>query len=90
MKNLDRYTTTSLFLADFLSDPVRRIILAISKCDHLQSADKLLDEFCSAVEAETKHVLHTNPVAMKKISEEARTFGFSESELSRRLKNQIG
>ena len=60
MKNLDRYTTTSLFLADFLSDPVRRIILAVSKCDHLHAADQLLDELCAAVEAETKHVLHTS------------------------------
>lgn len=90
MKNLDRHTTTSLFLADFLSDPVRRIILAVSKCDHLQSADKLLDELCAAVEAETKHVLRTNPVALKKISEDARPFGFSESELSRRLKIKAG
>lgn len=90
MKNLDRYTVTSLWLADFLSDSVRRIILSISKCDHLAEADKLLDEFYAAVEAETKHVLHTNPAAMKKISEDARTFGFSESELSRRLKINAG
>ena len=90
MKNLDRYTSTSLFLADFLSDPVRRIILSISKCDHLIQADKLLDELCAAIEAETGHILHTNPTAMKKISEDARTFGFSESELSRRLKIKAG
>ena len=90
MKNLDRYTTTSLCLADFLSDPVRRIILAISKCSHLVEADKLLDELCTAVANETTHILHTNPVAMKKISEDARTFGFSESELSRRLKIKAG
>ena len=44
MKNLDRYTATSLSLPDFLSDPVRRIILAINKCDHLLAADRLLDE----------------------------------------------
>ena len=73
MKNLDRYTVTSLWLADFLSDSVRRIILSISKCNHLVEADKLLDEFCTAIEDETKHILHTNPAAMKKISEDART-----------------
>ncbi len=90
MKNLDRYNVTSFWLADFLSDLVRRIILSISKSNHLLEADKLLDELCAAVEAETKHVLHTNPVATKKVSEDARTFGFAESELSRRLKIKRG
>ncbi len=90
MKNLDRYTATSLFLADFLSDPVRRIILAVSKCGHLLAADRLLDELYTAVEAETKHVLHTNPAALKKVHEDARSFGFAESELSRRLKTKTG
>lgn len=90
MKNLDRYTVTSLWLADFLSDPVRRIILTISKCSHLNDADKLLGELCTVIQSETRHILHTNPVAMKKISEDARTFGFSESELSRRLKINAG
>lgn len=86
MKNLDRYTVTALYLADFLSDPVRRIILSICKCTHLAEVNALLDQFCAAVEAECRHVLHANPSAMARISADARTFAFAESELSRRLK----
>ena len=86
MKNLDRYTVTALYLADFLSDPVRRIILSITKCTHLTEASALLDQFCVAIETECRHVLHANPSAMARISADARTFAFAESELSRRLK----
>ena len=42
MKNLDRYTVTSLYLADFLSDPVRHLLLRVSQCDHLTDASALL------------------------------------------------
>ena len=37
------------------------------------------------MEAKTRQTLRTNPAAMSRISKDARTFGFAESELSRRL-----
>lgn len=83
MKNLNRYTVTALWLADFLTESLRRTILAICNSTTLTEADALLDTFCA--EAETKTVLHTNPAAMAKISDDCRIFGFAESELSRRL-----
>ena len=66
MNYLDRYTVTSLWLADFLSDPVRRIILAVSKCDHLVQADNLLNQFIVAITAETKHILHPSETSFKR------------------------
>ena len=85
MKNLNRYTVTALWLADFLSDDIRRIILETSKCESLTEAYTMLDQFIEEVNAETQHILRTNPAAMAKIGDDVRTFGFAESELSRRL-----
>ena len=85
MKGLDRYTLTALWLADFLTDDIRRIILNVSKCTSLTEADTMLDEFVSACRTASHHTLTTNPAAMAKISDDARLFGFAESELSRRL-----
>ena len=86
MKNLDRYTLTALWLADFLTDEIRKIILNTSKCTSLTEADNQLDLFVAACKIASHNVLKTNPAAMAKISNDARLFGFSESELSRRLK----
>ncbi len=47
MKNLDRYTLTALWLADFLSETVRNIILDISNSTDLLTVDRLLDTFCN-------------------------------------------
>ena len=85
MKNLDRYTVTALWLADFLSDGIRKIILNTSKCESLIEADTQLDQFVAACKTASHNVLNTNPAAMAKISDDARMFGFAESELSRRL-----
>lgn len=85
MKNLDRYTLTALWLADFLTDDIRKIILNASKCTSLTEADDQLDEFISACKTASHNVLTTNSAAMAKISDDARMFGFAESELSRRL-----
>ena len=85
MKNLDRYTLTALWLADFLTDEIRKIILNTSKCTSLTEADARLDEFVAACKTASHNVLCTNPAAMAKISDDARMFGFAESELSRRL-----
>lgn len=85
MKNLDRYTITALWIADFLTDEIRRIMLAISKCTSLTEADTMLDEFNAACKTAAHHVLKTNSAAMAKISDDCRMFGFAESELSRRL-----
>ena len=90
MKNLDRYTITALWLADFLTDEIRRIILNTSKCTSLTEADAQLDEFISAAKTASHNVLVTNPAAMAKISDDARMFGFAESELSRRLNIKDG
>ncbi len=84
MKNLDRYTITALWLPDFLSETVRNIIINICNCTDLLAVDKLLDTFCAETQNDTE-VLHTNPAAMAKISEDCRMYGFAESELSRRL-----
>ena len=86
MKNLDRFTLSALWLADFLNDEIRRIILDTSRCTSLTEADTKLDEFIAACKTASHHVLKTNPAAMAKISDDARMFGFAESELSRRLK----
>ncbi len=85
MKNLNRYTLTALWLADFLTDEIRKIILNTSKCTSLTEADTKLDEFIAAAKTASHNVLTTNPAAMAKISDDARMFGFAESELSRRL-----
>jgi len=90
MKNLDRYTLTALWLADFLNDEIRRIILNTSKCTSLIEADTRLDEFVAACKTASHNVLVTNPAAMAKISDDARMFGFAESELSRRLNIKDG
>ncbi len=85
MKNLDRYTITALWLADFLTDEIRKIILNTSKCTSLTEADTQLDEFIATCKTASHSVLCTNSAAMAKISDDARMFGFAESELSRRL-----
>ena len=85
MKNLNRYTVSALWLADFLTESIRKIIMNISKTTSLTEADKLLDTFCAEAEREFRTILHTNPAAMAKISDDCRIFGFAESELSRRL-----
>ena len=85
MKNLDRYTLSALWLADFLTDDIRKIILNTSKCTSLTEAEAQLDLFVAACKTEAHHVLKTNPAAMAKIGDDARLFGFAESELSRRL-----
>ena len=90
MKNLDRYTLTALWLADFLTDEIRRIILDTSRCTSLTEADTKLDEFISAAKTASHRILKTNPTAMAKISDDCRMFGFAESELSRRLKIMDG
>ena len=90
MKNPDRYTLTSLVIADFLTDEMRRIILDTSKCISLTEADKQLDQLTAACRTAIHNILKTNPAAMVKISADARLFGFAESELSRRLKIQDG
>ena len=79
MKNLDRYTITALWLADFLSDDLRKQILDISRCDNLLDADKLLDQFCASTKSEVTHIMRMYTAAMAKISDDARTFGFAES-----------
>lgn len=83
MKGLDRYTLTALWLADFLSESVRNIILDISNSTDLLIVDRLLDTFCN--ETTNSDTLCVNPAAYAKISEDCRMFGFAESELSRRL-----
>lgn len=85
MRGLDRYTITALWLPDFLSETVRNIIINICNCTDLLAVNKLLDTFCHETELSSAEVLHTNPAAMAKISEDCRMFGFAESELSRRL-----
>ena len=85
MKNLDRYTLTALWLSDVLSDDIRKIMLDTNKCTSLTEADTKLDEFIAAAKTASHNVLTTNPAAMAKISDDARMFGFAESELSRRL-----
>ena len=86
MKNLNRYTVTALWLADFLSEPIRRTIMDICGCTSLTDADTLLDTFCAEAEKESQGILHTNVAAMAKIADDCRIFGFAESELSRRLR----
>ena len=86
MKNLNRYTITALWLADFLTEPIRRNIMDICGCTSLTEADTLLDTFCAEAERESRTVLHTNAAAMAKIADDCRIFGFAESELSRRLR----
>lgn len=90
MKGLDRYTLTALWLADFLSESVRNIILEISNSTDLLGVDKLLDDFCHETQLSNSYVLCVNPAAYAKISEDCRMFGFAESELSRRLNIQDG
>lgn len=85
MKNLDRYTLTALWLADFLSETVRNIILDISNSTDLLAVDRLLDTFCNETQLSDTDTLSVNPAAYAKISEDCRMFGFAESELSRRL-----
>ena len=90
MKNLDRYTLTALWLADFLSETVRNIILEISNSTDLLTVDRLLDTFCNETLLSSTDTLCVNPAAYAKISEDCRMFGFAESELSRRLGIQDG
>ena len=90
MKGLDRYTLTALWLADFLSESVRNIILDISNSTDLLAVDKLLDSFCHETQLSNSYVLSVNPAAYAKISEDCRMFGFAESELSRRLNIRDG
>ncbi len=90
MKGLDRFTLSAFWLADFLNDEIRRIILDTSKCTSLTEADSRLDEFVAACKTASHNVLKTNSAAIAKISDDARMFGFAESELSRRLKIKDG